>query len=42
MPSYRLKFSGSSGRPAHNSVLIGLGVDKAAFRTAFRPFGFVR
>lgn len=39
LPVGRLRFSGSTHDPTHASVLLGVGVDAAKFKSAFSPFG---
>jgi hypothetical protein len=39
LPNGRLRFSGSETRPAHGSVVLGIGVDPEAFWREFAGFG---
>lgn len=41
LPDRRLKFSGVIERPAHGSVIIGVGVDPSAFKLQFGPLGLI-
>lgn len=38
-PTKRLQFSDSRSRPAHGSVILGVGVDRRRFRERFSEFG---
>jgi DNA N-6-adenine-methyltransferase (Dam) len=39
VPDHRLKFSGSTARPAHGSAILGIGIDPGAFEREFAGFG---
>jgi hypothetical protein len=39
LPDHRLRFSGSTVRPAHGSVILGFGIDPNRFRAEFAGFG---
>jgi hypothetical protein len=41
LPNRRLKFSGTTARPTHGSVIIGFGVEVEAFRREFEQFGHI-
>ena len=41
LPPKRLQFSGSTERPTHGSVLLGVGVNPCRFNNAFRRVGWI-